>query len=224
MTRTKSVGETVSPGNTLVIATANEGKFREFRSALGGSGLTIRSAAEVGVTSFPPESGTTYQENAMLKAAHVAVASGLPALGDDSGLEVDALDGAPGVYSARFGGALSPGERIAHVLAKIRKVPEGERGARFVCSLVLATPAGAAEAFEGSCRGRILQGPRGASGFGYDPVFYSEDLGKTFAEATDEEKRSVSHRGRAIAAFVDWLQRPGAREMLASASADGEAP
>lgn len=199
----------------LVVATANEGKMREFRAALADSGFELRSAAEVGVSAFPPESGTTYEENAMLKAAHVAVATGLPSLGDDSGLEVDALDGAPGVYSARFGGDLTPGERIAHLLSRLRKVPQGERGARFVCRLVLATPAGAVASFEGTCEGRILQGPRGETGFGYDPVFYSEELGMTFAEASEPEKRSVSHRGRAIAAFRGWLDSDEAREILA---------
>lgn len=199
---------------TIVIATANEGKMREFREALADVGFELRSAAEAGVREFPPETGATYAENAMLKAAHVAVETGLPALGDDSGLEVDALDGAPGVYSARFGGDLSPGERIAHLLARLRRVPEGDRGAQFVCSLILATPAGAAVAFEGTCRGRILQGPRGGEGFGYDPVFFSEELGKTFAEASRAEKQAVSHRGRALASFREWLDGDEAKGIL----------
>ena len=209
---------------TLVIATSNEGKLREFRAALHDTNLELRSAADAGVESFPEETGATYQENAMLKAAHVAVETGFPALADDSGLEVDALDGAPGVYSARFGGALSPGERIAHLLARLRRVREGDRGASFVCSLVLATPGGAAEAFEGTCRGRILQGPRGASGFGYDPVFFSEDLGKTFAEASEAEKRAVSHRGRALASFRAWLDLPRATQILGSDPASRQDP
>lgn len=200
----------------LVIATSNPGKMDEFREALADTDLELRSAADAGVDSFPPESGTTYRENAMLKAAHVAVATGFPALGDDSGLEVDALDGAPGIYSARFGGDLSPGERIAHLLAKLRKVKEPNRGAQFVCSLVLATPEGVAVEFEGTCRGRILQGPRGESGFGYDPVFYSEELGKAFAEASRTEKRAVSHRGKALAAFRQWLEGEAADEILPS--------
>ncbi len=198
----------------LVVATGNPGKMREFRQALGDTGLQLRSAEEAGVTDFPPETGATYQENAMMKAAHVAVATGLPALGDDSGLEVDALDGAPGIYSARFGGELSPGERIAHLLAKLRRVPDEKRGAQFVCSLVLATPGGVAMAFDGVCRGRILQGPRGEGGFGYDPVFYSEDLEKSFAEAGVEQKRMVSHRGRALEAFRAWLDTSEAAEIL----------
>ena len=198
-----------------IVATENEGKMREFRAALADVGIELRSAADEGVTDFPPESGTTYEENALLKAAHAAHATGLAALGDDSGLEVDALDGAPGVYSARFGGDLTPGERIAHLLAKLRKVPDTERGARFVCRLVLATPDGDVVSFEGTCEGRILQGPRGEEGFGYDPVFYSEELGKTFAEASEPEKRSVSHRGRAIAAFRAWLDTDEGREILA---------
>lgn len=199
---------------TLVIASQNEGKLQEFREALSTLTFTVLAAGEVGVRTFPPEEGHSYQENALLKAAHVAVKSKLPSLGDDSGLEVDALGGAPGLYSARFGGRLSPGERIAHLLAKLRGVPIDKRHARFVCVLVLATPSGYVFTFEGSCEGRILQGPRGEGGFGYDPVFYSPELGKSFAEATREEKARVSHRGRALAALVAWLQSDEAAEAL----------
>src|SRR5699024_10376630 len=149
---------------------------------------------EAGVVDFPPEDGDTYHANALIKAAHVAATTGLPSLADDSGLEVDALGDAPGVHSARFGGALSDGERIAHLLARLRDVPDEERGATFVTVLVLATPDGEVRAFEGRCRGRILQGPRGDGGFGYEPVFFHEGLGRSFAQVPREEKRRVSHR------------------------------
>ena len=200
--------------NKLVLATGNEGKVLEFRQALSGTSLTLLSASEAGVTDFPKETGSSYEENALGKAAHVALRTRLPSLGDDSGLEVDALDGAPGLFSARFGGKVSSGERIAHLLARLRRVPPEERGARFVCVLVLATPNGGMRTFEGECRGRLLEGPRGESGFGYDPVFYSPDLGKTFAEATPEEKRRVSHRGRALEAFRTWLSTPQAQKVF----------
>ena len=198
----------------LVLATGNEGKVLEFRQALSGTSLTLLSASEAGVTTFPEETGGSYEENALGKAAHVALRTRLPGLGDDSGLEVDALSGAPGLYSARFGGRVSSGERIAHLLAKLRRAPKEARGARFVCVLVLATPDGGMWTFEGESRGELLEGPRGEGGFGYDPVFYSPDLGKTFAEATPEEKRRVSHRGRALQAFRAWLDTPQAARVF----------
>lgn len=190
----------------LVIASGNEGKVAEFRGALSTLNVEVLSAGELGVTTFPPETGSSYEENALLKAGYASLQTKLPALGDDSGLEVEALRGAPGLYSARFGGDLSPGERTAHLLEKLRRVPQGERGARFVCSLVLATPRGGLHTFEGRCEGEILQGPRGTAGFGYDPVFYSHDLQKSFAEATPEEKRRVSHRGRAVQKLLEWAK------------------
>ena len=198
----------------LVIASGNAGKLREFRDGLGRLDVELLSAAEAGVDRFPPETGASYEENALLKAGFAALRSGLPALADDSGLEVDVLEGAPGVYSARFGGDLGDGERIAYLLEKLKAVPRGARAASFVCSVVLATPGGEVVSFAGECRGEILQGPRGGGGFGYDPVFLSTELGKTFAEATPDEKRRVSHRGRAIARFLEWALTPvGKRTM-----------
>lgn len=189
----------------LLIATSNPGKLREFAAGLAGLELALVTPEEVGLTRFPEERGQSYQENALLKAAYAAHRSGLPALADDSGLEVDALGGAPGIYSARFGGKLSDGERLAYLLSRLREVPPGQRGARFVCALVLACPDGEVKVFEGSCRGEILEGPRGAGGFGYDPLFYSPELKQTFAEASESEKRRVSHRGRALAQLREYL-------------------
>lgn len=199
----------------LVLATANPGKVAELREALADRPIQLLSAAEAGVTAFPAEDGASYEENALLKAGHVATETGLPALADDSGLEVDALNGAPGLHSARFGGeGLGDGERVAHLLSRLRKVPDERRTARFVSVLALATPAGEVRTFEGRCEGRILQGPRGAGGFGYDPVFLSDDLGKAFGQADPRERRAVSHRGRALAAFLRWLDEPGAETVL----------
>lgn len=199
----------------LVVASANPGKVREFRDALSGVAVEVHAASDIGIDTFPEESGTSYEENALLKAGFVALRSGMPTLADDSGLEVDALGGAPGVYSARFGGeGLTDGERIAHLLERMRSVPKQGRGASFVAVVVLATPGGEVVTFKGECRGAILDGPRGEGGFGYDPVFMSADLGKTFAEATLAEKRRVSHRGRALRAFLDWALTPiGKRTM-----------
>lgn len=216
MTEAESAQET-----TVVLATGNAGKVREFRDALAGLRLRLIAAADAGVTWFPAEDGDSYEANALMKAAHVATETGQLALADDSGLEVDALGGAPGVHSARFGGELTDGERNAHLLAHLRRVADADRNARFVSVVVLATPSGEVRSFRGLCEGRILQGPRGTGGFGYDPVFYSDELGKAFGQAGMDEKRSVSHRGRALATLVEWLGREEGRRILAHSSASG---
>lgn len=201
-------------GLRIVVATGNAGKLAEFRRTLVRLDVELLSAHEAGITRFPAETGANYEENALLKAGFAALQTGLPALADDSGLEVDVLDGAPGVYSARFGGDIADGERIAYLLDKLREVPRGARGASFVCSVVLATPGGEVKSFTGECRGEILEGPRGVAGFGYDPVFYSPELGRTFAEAGGADKARVSHRGRALQRFLDWALTPvGKRTM-----------
>ena len=199
-------------GLKLLLATSNQGKLAEFREALPD--IELLGTSDVNLGEFPPEAGTSYDENALMKAGFAAVGSGLPSLADDSGIEIDALDGGPGIHSARFGGEISDGERIALVLDRLRNHAEPERGASFRCSLVLALPGGQVNVFRGECRGRILEGPRGRRGFGYDPIFWSDDLGKSFAEASQEEKRQVSHRGRAIRELRDWLATPSARELL----------
>lgn len=204
----------------IAIATNNRGKLREFQAALAGTGLELRSAADLGVTDFPDETGADYEANALIKARHVTLATGLPALADDSGLEVDALAGAPGVHTARYGGpGLTDAERVDRLLRALSSVPDGERTARFVSVIVLVTPGGAARAFRGESEGSILHRPLGTAGFGYDPVFYSPPLGKSFAEASLEEKGAVSHRGRALAAFAAWAKAPAARAELGDAPA-----
>jgi XTP/dITP diphosphohydrolase len=193
------------------IATGNAGKVREVEAALAGLGLVLTPASSLDLGPFPDESGATYDENALLKACFVAAESGLVALADDSGLEVDALGGEPGVHSARYGGdGLSDRERIAHLLRQLRHVPDARRTARFVSVVALAHPGGEVVTFRGVCAGTILQGPRGRGGFGYDPVFRSGDLGVTFGEASLAEKERVSHRGRALAALRTWLGSPAA--------------
>lgn len=199
----------------LALASENPGKLAEFREALAGLPMELSSAADLGVTGFPEETGASYEENALIKAAHVTLKSGLVTLADDSGLEVDALQGQPGVHSARYGGpGLTNGERMAHLLQRVRKVPDAERTARFVAVIVVATPGGAVHTFRGETEGRLLHGPRGSAGFGYDPIFFSPELGKSFAEASVAEKRSVSHRGRALQAFVAWAASPAGAEQL----------
>lgn len=189
----------------LVLATTNEGKVAEFRRAL--TGVTVVSARALGVSDFPDETGSTYAANALTKASFVTRRTGWPSLADDSGLEVDALGGAPGLYSARFGGLASDQERTAHLLAQLRGVPEVAREAGFVCVLGFVTPDGDAETFAGRCRGRITEAPRGENGHGYDPVFFSLELSQTFAEAPPEAKARVSHRARALEKFSAWLEK-----------------
>lgn len=184
----------------LVLATGNPGKVRELRRLVGEWGpVEVRSLADFPGVVVPEETGTSYEANAALKARGIAVATGLPALADDSGLEVAGLDGAPGVRSARL--AVDDASRTAAVLVALRDLPEPARAARFVCVMLLAWPDGATEAAEGECRGRIADAPAGAAGFGYDPIFVADELGRTFAEATPEEKERVSHRARAVRAL-----------------------
>jgi XTP/dITP diphosphohydrolase len=150
---------------------------------------------------MPEESGDTYSANALIKARAAAAHTGVLALGDDSGIEVAALGGMPGVRSARFGGpGLDDRGRVAHLLGRLECVPDDDRGARFVCVIALVAPDGTETLVEGTCEGRITHDPCGAGGFGYDPVFFYPPLGGTFGELSDAQKAVVSHRGRAAAA------------------------
>ena len=195
----------------LVLATANPGKIRELHALVGAWGaIDVRSLADFPGVRLPEETGLTYADNALLKARAVAAATKLPALADDSGLEVDALAGAPGVRSARY--AASDPERIARVLEALAGVED--RRARFCCVVVLVWPDGHTATAEGVCAGRIAERPDGAAGFGYDPIFVSDQLGRTFAAATPDEKRRVSHRARAVRAL-------GARLALGSGGPSG---
>jgi XTP/dITP diphosphohydrolase len=182
----------------LVLATANPGKIAELAALVEEWGPVETQGLDTlaGVV-LPPEGETSYAENAVAKARAVALASGLPALADDSGLEVDALGGAPGVLSARL--AATDGERIATLLARLANA--SDRRARFRCVVALAWPDGRVETAEGACAGVIAESPVGRGGFGYDPIFLADELGHTFAEATAAEKARVSHRARAVRAL-----------------------
>lgn len=195
-----------------VIATQNAGKVREIRAALAGVADVI-AAGEVGLRDFPPENQGDYILHARAKALFAAQATGRIALADDSGLEVDALSGGPGVESANFGGpGLVDAERTALLLEHLEGVADDRRGATFVSVIVLCAPDGDTERFIGRCRGVITRAPRGDGGFGYDPVFLADALGRTFAEATVAEKEAVGHRGLALAALRAFLTSPtGAR-------------
>ncbi len=182
----------------LLLATNNKGKAREYRSLLRGIPFEIVLPAEEGITSEVEETGSSYEENASLKAASNANLSGLLALGDDSGLEVDALGGEPGIRSARYAGAdATDADRNEFLLEKLKDVPAEKRTARFVCVIAVAIPGGRVTLFRGECRGLITNEPRGTQGHGYDPVFYVPELRKTMAELTMDEKNRVSHRARA---------------------------
>ena len=191
----------------LLLASSNAGKLRELRELLAPRGWEALAPADLGLAGVSViEGGRSYLENATLKAVAYLGASGLPSLADDSGIEVDALGAGPGVLSARFGGhrARSDAERCELLLRRLRGVPRARRGARFRAVVVLALPGGRAVAREGSVEGRIALAPRGASGFGYDPLFELPD-GRTMAEV-GEGKRRISHRARALSAMMEALE------------------
>ena len=191
----------------LVLASKNQHKLVEMRTILGQLGLEVVLESDVGVDVDVEETGVTFAENALLKAKTVMEASGMAAIADDSGLMVDALNGEPGVYSARYGGKGSDPERTAFLLENMVNVPEEQRTARFVSAIACALPDGRVVTAEGVCEGTILFETRGDNGFGYDPVFYVPQLGKTFAEADGAEKNAISHRGKALEAFlIAWKE------------------
>jgi XTP/dITP diphosphohydrolase len=190
------------PALRLLVATANEDKAREIRALLGGCGWELVSYGDLGLGRGPAVAeGESYQENAILKARFAAQLTGLVALGEDSGLEVDALGGAPGPLSARYlGEGASYQERFAHILAQLQGVPYRERGAKFRCVMALVEPSSGREwVVEDICTGYIALTPRGEGGFGYDPIFYLPTRAATMAQLSAEEKNVISHRARAAA-------------------------
>jgi len=196
----------------LLIATKNAGKKAELERILDGLEYTLLMPPELGIDLDVKETGSSYRENALLKAEAFCEASGLLTLADDSGLEVDALDGAPGIYSARYGGpGLDDEGRYRLLLREMEGVPEAERTARFRCLIAMVWPDGRQETVSGVCEGRILTAPHGEHGFGYDPVFYVLDQGRAMAELPAQIKNETSHRARAMAL---------ARKILAQASQD----
>jgi XTP/dITP diphosphohydrolase len=189
-----------------VIATLNPGKTAEIRDLLQGFPVDIKNLSDFGPIPGVEEDGTTFDENAYKKSSFTARILGYPALADDSGLSVAALNGAPGVFSARYGGeGLSDEDRCRKLLSEMRG--RGDRRAAFECVISLAVPAGPALTYEGRCEGLLLEAPAGANGFGYDPVFFYPPFSKTFAELSREEKSRVSHRGKAMRELRDEFEK-----------------
>ena len=190
----------VARGSTLLLASHNQGKVREIADLLSPFGITVRGAAELGLAE-PEETGETFAENALLKVRAAAEASDLVALADDSGLCVAALDGAPGIHSARWAG---PGRDFAVAMARVERELGTSRDttAKFVCVLALAAPSGETQIFEGEVRGHLVFPPRGRNGFGYDPIFVADGMSETFGEIAPALKHSISHRARAFEKFA----------------------
>lgn len=192
----------------IVLATSNPGKVKEINCLLDNSELQVVPQSEVGVTDIE-ETGLTFVENAILKARNAAACSGLPAIADDSGLEVDALEGAPGIYSARYAGAnASDQDNLEQLLRDLATVPDGQRSARFQCLMVYLRHARdpVPLIFQGTWEGSILPAPRGENGFGYDPVFYVPEERCSSAELAAEVKNNLSHRGQALRKLVAALK------------------
>lgn len=205
--------------NLLVLATNNQNKVREFKQFVSEFPVEIKSLSDFGPLPEVIEDGSTFDENAYKKARHYAKVLGIPAIADDSGLVVEALSGAPGVRSARYAGdGATDQENCRKLLAEMEG--ESNRKATFVCVLSIAVPSGPALTYEASCEGTILDSPRGSTGFGYDPLFYYEPYGKTFAEISLEEKNKVSHRGKVLNELsgefdkvLKWLEQRILEEM-----------
>lgn len=190
-------------GTTLVVASHNEGKVREIRDLLAPFSVTTRSAKELNLPE-PEETGTTFAANAQLKAEAAAKGAGMLALADDSGLEVEALGNAPGIYSARWAGeAKDFTAAMARIERELAAIPNASKRARFVCALAIAHPDGrATEIFEGTVEGTLTFPPRGSKGFGYDPIFIADGHTKTFAEMEPDAKHAISHRAHAFAKLI----------------------
>ena len=187
----------------FILASKNPNKLREMAAILEPCGIRLRLQSELGLDIDVEETGTSFEENALLKAGAVMRVSGLPAIADDSGLEVDALGGAPGIYSARYGGdaCKNDRERYLFLLKNMENVPDGERTARFVCVIAAVWPDGKKMIARGTCEGVILRTPGKDNGFGYDPVFYVPEEGSAFSEMPQERKNEISHRANALKRF-----------------------
>ena len=190
----------------IVLATNNKKKVEEFQNILKGYNIELKCVSDFGCLPEPVEDGDTFDENAYKKALHYAKVLGLPAIADDSGLVVEALNGEPGVYSARYAGEEATDEENC---LKLLKKMEGitNRKAAFQCVLSIAVPSGPALTYEGSCQGIITETMQGSGGFGYDPLFFYPELNKTFAEMTAKEKNDISHRGKALAEFASEFSK-----------------
>ena len=193
----------------LLLATRNKGKVRELTNLLEGAPFELVGLDDLGITQDVEETGRTFEENALLKARAYADLSSLPALAEDSGIEVDALGREPGPMSARYGGpGLSDEGRVALLLKNLQNIPAGKRQARFRSVIAIVWPSGEAELHEGRCEGIVAEAPAGSGGFGYDPIFFMPEYGKTTAEMSPEQKNRVSHRGSAARKALESLKSP----------------
>lgn len=191
----------------FVVASTNLGKIKEIKKVLEDTSFEVISMAEAGFDEEIEETGTTFEENALIKAEAVAAKVNAIVMADDSGLEVDALNGAPGVYSARYAGeCATDNDRIVKLLSELSDVPEDKRQARFVSSIAVVLPGGENFVVRGTCEGLITKEPSGENGFGYDPIFYLPEYNATMAEISLEEKNKISHRGRALVKMVEKLR------------------
>ena len=195
----------------VVLASKNKHKLVEISKITEKFGFELVLQSELGVDIDVEETGTTFEENSLLKAEAVMKATGLPALADDSGIAVDALNGEPGIYSARYGfdESLDDWGRLLLLLKNTEHVPDGQRQAQFVCVITMVTPEGQTIQARGEIHGELLRAPVGENGFGYDPLFYYEPLNKTFAELSADEKNSLSHRKNALSALYELLSKEG---------------
>ena len=194
--------------DTYVIATNNAHKLHEIRDILENDRRRFISMKEANIATDPEENGTTFEENALIKARAACKASGLPALADDSGLEVDALNGEPGIRSARYCEG-SDADRVVYLLKKMENIPAENRGAQFVSAIACVYPDGTEFAVRGICRGVILTENRGEGGFGYDPVFFVPEEGETFASMPQARKNAISHRANSLKLTREELERRG---------------
>ena len=195
----------------VVLASKNPHKLVEISKITEQFDMELVLQSELGVDIDVEETGTTFEENSYLKARAVMEATGLPALADDSGIAVDALNGEPGIYSARYGfdESLDDWGRLQLLLKNMEKVPDGQRQAQFVCVITLVTPDGKVIQARGEVHGELLRAPAGEGGFGYDPIFYYPPFGKSLAEVSAEEKNQVSHRANALRVFYEKLKEVG---------------
>ena len=193
----------------VVLASQNQGKLREMQAILGSFGFEVVLQKDLGIAVDVEETGDTFEANSMLKAQAVLDATGLPSIADDSGIVVDALGGAPGVYSARYGNLGSDEERLYYLLENMKGVPDEKRTARFVSVITMLIPGRAPLVARGECEGVIAHEPAGDGGFGYDPIFYSPEEKMTFSQITSERKNQISHRARALFRLEQLLKEEG---------------
>ena len=190
----------------IVFATTNEGKVKEIKEILEGFPVEVVSMKEMNITTDIEENGTTFEENSLIKAREISKLTGLPALADDSGLEVDYLNGEPGIYSARYlGKDTDYNYKNNYIIDRLKEAEDKERSARFICVISLVLPDGREFVKKGVMEGRIGYEIKGENGFGYDPIFYLPEYGKTSAELSSDEKNKISHRGKALRAMKEVI-------------------